>query len=343
MLVYLLKRLNLLIATTLALFLVLFITTKSLPTSPQEALTGKLNPSAEHLQQVQLDYGLEKSNLEQFYFYIKQRLSGDFGLSITTQIEISSELQQVLPASLELGFYSLFLATLLGIPIGVFAAMIHSKFWQDAILSATITAYSVPVFWLGISLSLWFGIELDWFPVSERQNLLYQIEPVTGFLVIDCILSDSELKWFALNDALRHLVLPTLTLALLPLAIITRATFNAMIEVMSQNYIRAAKARGLNSLQVVIKHALPNALLPVLRQFGNSLGMIASYAIITEVIFSWPGIGSWLLAAINQRDYTAIQGGVLIVSLFIIVSTILIDIIHTWFNPLSRKELYGKG
>ena len=208
-------------------------------------------------------------------------------------------------------------------------------------MAITLTGYSVPVFWLGLYLSLWFGVDLGWLPISGQINLLYEIKPVTGFMLVDTLLSESEYGMSAFKDALLHIILPATTLAVLPFTVVVRSTRSAMVNVMNQTFIRAAEARGMHTGTIILRHALPNALIPVLKHLGLMLGSFASYAIVVEMIFSWPGVGSWLVSGIYQRDYTVIQGGILAVALLIIFLSILIEVLHTAFNPLSRKDLYA--
>ncbi|GLP94840.1 ABC transporter permease subunit [Paraferrimonas sedimenticola] len=339
--IYLLRRLNLFLATTMLLFIVVFWVSYQFPGERSYILTGISQPSPEQMVDIEQTYALDSSAPVQFLAYTKARLSGDFGLSVTSQQPVFDEMMSLIPASLELGMMAIIVALALGLPLGVIAAQTRNKLLQNTILALTLGGYSIPVFWLGITLSLWFGLELNLVPVNGRFNLLYPVEPVTGFLLIDTLLSDAPYRIAAFYDALAHLVLPTLTLALLPFTMVVRITRAAMVTVMEQNYIKAAEARGLSALQITLRHSLPNAMLPVLRTFGLMLGTIGTYAIITEVIFSWPGIGAWLVSAIFQRDYPAIQGGVLVTSMFIIFSTITVEVIHHKVNPSSRKELYG--
>ncbi|MGS0679747.1 ABC transporter permease subunit [Shewanella sp. 125m-7] len=338
---YLLRRLNLFIATSFVLIGVLFITTGHFPADRAYALSGIIAPSPEQLLQIEDDYQLNGNQFEQFFAYAQTRLSGDLGLSITSQRPVIEELTQALPASFELATVAGLIAVLLGVPLGVLASLSNHKVTQHSIMAITLTGYSIPVFWLGLTLSLWFGVELGWLPVSGRINLLYEIEPVTGFMLIDTLWSDSIYRLSAFKDALFHIILPSLTLAVLPFTVVVRITRAAMLNIMDQPYIKAAEARGLHTGTIVLRHALPNALIPVLKNMGLMLGTFASYAMIVEVIFSWPGVGSWLVAGIYQRDYTVIQGGVLGVALIIIFISILIEVLHNAYNPLSRKELYA--
>ncbi len=338
---YLLRRLNLFIVTSLVMLAVLFYATSLFPTDQSVALSGVIDPNVADKLQIVQNYHLDSNVFSQFYAYLTHRLSGDFGLSLTSQQPVSQELISVLPASFELSVISGLLAIIIGVPIGVLASFNQHKMTQNIIVSATLSGYSVPVFWLGLMLTHWFGVQRDWLPISGQINLLYDIKPVTGFLIIDTLFASDKYGMAAFYDALQHLVLPAITLCVLPLTVVIRMTRTAMIEVMSQTYIRAAEARGLHTGQIVLRHALPNALIPVLKQLGVMLGPFASYAILVEVSFAWPGVGYWLVSGIYQRDYTVIQGGVCAVALLIIFLNILIDVLHTASNPITKKEFYG--
>lgn len=341
MLRYLIRRLNLFLATSVVLMLVLFMATRMFPVGLDVALTGIEHPSAAQQQQTINEYQLDQSHFSQFVAYLQQRLSGNMGYSTTSQQAVASELANVLPASFELAVVTTVLAIGLGVPVGVLASLTKNKLTQNTVMALTLTGYSIPVFWLGLTLSLWFGVKLGWLPISGQINLLYEIKPVTGFMLIDTLLSDSPYHMAAFKDALLHIILPALTLAVFPFTVVVRITRAAMVNVMSQTYIRAAEARGLSTSQIVARHALPNALIPVIKNLGLMLGAFTSYAMVVEVIFAWPGVGAWLVQGIYQRDYTVIQGGIMTVALLIIFLSILIDVLYTATNPLSRKELYA--
>ncbi|QYK02628.1 ABC transporter permease [Shewanella psychrotolerans] len=340
---YLIRRLNLFLATSLILFIVMFIAMTKFPVERTLALTGIQSPSATDVITMTKDYHLDGNQISQFIAYMQQRLSGNLGISLTSQNPVIDELSAVLPASFELGFVAGFIALFFGIPLGVLASLSNNKITQHTIMAITLTGYSIPVFWLGLSLSLWFGVRLGWLPISGQINLLYEIKSVTGFLLIDSLLSNSQYAMSAFIDALLHIILPAVTLAVLPFTVVVRITRSAMISIMEKTYIKAAEARGLHTSTIVLRHALPNAFIPVLKNLGLMLGAFASYAIVVEVIFSWPGVGAWLVSGIYQRDYTVIQGGILAVALIIIFLSILIEVMHTALNPISRKELYASN
>ena len=338
---YLIRRLNLFLATSLILFIVMFIAVSKFPVDRIAALTGIQQPTAQQITRITQDYRLNDGQISQFIAYLQQRLNGELGVSSTSQNLILDELTAVLPASFELGFFAGLIAVLFGIPLGVLASLSTNKITQHSIMAITLTGYSIPVFWLGLTLSLWFGVQLGWLPISGQINLLYEIDSVTGFLLIDTLLSDSKYALSAFLDALQHIILPAVTLAVLPFTVVVRITRSAMMTIMEETYIKAAEARGLHTSTIVLRHALPNAFIPVLKNLGLMLGAFASYAMVVEVIFSWPGVGAWLVSGIYQRDYTVIQGGILSVALIIIFLSILIEIMHTALNPISRKELYA--
>ncbi|PMG41305.1 ABC transporter permease subunit [Shewanella sp. 10N.286.52.B9] len=340
---YFLRRINLFFATSLVMIAVLFFATGMFPVEKNYALTGIQFPSSEQQAQTVADFKLDSNQLSQFIAYLTERLSGNLGISVNSQQSVATELSNVLPASFELSLFAGTIAIFFGVPLGVLSSLSESKSVQRSILALTLTGYSIPVFWLGLTLSLWFGVKLEWLPISGQINLLYEIEPVTGFMLIDTLLSHEAYRISAFKDALLHIILPAVTLAVLPFTVVIRITRQAMMTVMTQTYIRAAEARGLNTYSILMKHALPNALIPVLKAFGLMLGSFASYGIIVEVIFAWPGVGSWLIAGIYQRDYTVIQAGILSVSLLIIFLSIMIDLVHTTINPINRKELYASN
>ncbi|WP_153916046.1 ABC transporter permease [Shewanella sp. TC10] len=338
---YLLRRINLFFATSLVMIAVLFFATGMFPVEKGYALSGVQFPTAEQQAQTVEDYNLNGNQISQFFAYVEQRLSGNFGISVNSQQSVADELSAVLPASFELSLFAGCIAVFFGVPLGVLASLSTSKPVQRSILAITLTGYSIPVFWLGLTLALWFGVQLEWLPISGQINLLYEIEPVTRIMLIDTLLSESSYSMSAFKDALLHIILPAVTLAVLPFTVVIRITRQAMVTVMTQTYIRAAEARGLSTYRILIRHALPNALIPVLKAFGLMLGSFASYGIIVEVIFAWPGVGSWLINGIYQRDYTVIQAGILSVSLLIIFLSIVIELLHTSINPINRKELYA--
>ncbi|GAA5185880.1 ABC transporter permease subunit [Ferrimonas gelatinilytica] len=340
MLIYLLRRLNLLVLTALVLLGLLYIASLKMPGDTLTNLSGVTHPSQEQVARLTERYHLDGNGLQGYLAFVRQRLTGDFGLSQASGRPVLNELLQVIPATLELTILALLLALLVGIPLGVLAAGRRGPL-PNLLWGGTLLGFSVPTFWLGLLLMLTFGLSLDALPASGRINLLYDVPFVTGFMLVDILLSDAPWRWAALWDAINHLVLPTLVLAALPCFIVIRTIRAAMLAEMDKNYIRALMARGVPRYRLVLSHALPNSLAPMLRLLSLQLGQIASGVIIVEMIFTWPGIGSWLLAAQYQGDHTALTGGVLVVALSIIVLTILLEIAQALLNPVIRKEIHG--
>lgn len=339
---YLLRRFNLFVLTVLVLFFLVFLMAKFLPGDPIVNLSGIQNPSFSAQQEIVTLYKLDEDNwISQYVAYVKQRLNGNFGLSLNSQHPISEELKRLLPATLELCVFAMAIALLLGIPLGVIAAMRQYKVADYAIRGISLIGYSIPVFWLGMLMIMFFGLEMRWLPVSGRINLLYEVEPVTGFMVVDILLSDLSYKQQALQSVIAHLLMPTITLAVFPLTVVIRITRNAMLDELKANYIKAAESRGLSPATVIFYHALPNALQPVMRQVGLQLSTLLTSALVTEMIFSWPGIGTWMISAIYQRDFPVIQAGIIVCATIIICVSVLSDILYILSTPQRRSNIDG--
>ena len=227
------------------------------------------------------------------------------------------------------------IAILIGIPAGIFAAVKRGSWFDQITMGIALTGYSMPIFWWGLILIMFFSVGLGWTPVSGRIDLLYDIEPTTGFMLIDTLLSDEE---GAFLDAVRHLILPAIVLGTIPLAVIARMTRSAMLEVLREDYVRTARAKGLSPARVVFVHALRNALIPVLTVLGLQVGTLLAGAVLTETIFSWPGIGKWLIDAISARDYPVVQNGILLVATLVILVNFVVDILYGLANPRIRHQ-----
>ena len=239
-------------------------------------------------------------------------------------------------------FDALVVAIVFGIPAGVIAAGFHKR-WPDKVInSLTLMGFSIPIFWLALLLIMVFCLGLGLFPMSGRIGLHYEIEPYSHFILVDIISQGFPYGGLAFIDALKHLALPTIVLAMYPTTVLIRFTRDSMLNVLEQNYIKTARAKGLNRRQLILHHALRNALLPVIKQIGLQFSTLLTLAMITEVIFSWPGVGRWLIESIYQRDYPAIQGGLLAVSVFVIFANMFAEFSHTVLNPISRNQAHGK-
>jgi ABC-type dipeptide/oligopeptide/nickel transport system permease component len=337
MLHYLLRRLFLLAFVFVALTIFAFSLNYLFPGDVLHNFTGLRYISPQQETELRQVLGLDQSYIQQYIYFVRRILDGQWALSFSSQQNVLTEILLVMPATLELASYALLLSMLLGIPLGILAAVRKDK-WLDKLISAlALVGYSLPVFWWALLLIMLFSLTLGLLPTSGRLSLLYEIDHQTGFMLVDILLADVSYQQAALQDAIRHLLLPAVVLATYPTTVMIRFTRDSMIDVLEQNYIKTARAKGLTRLQVLFTHGLRNALLPVTRQIGLQFSALITLAMITEVIFSWPGIGRWLIDSIYQRNFPAIQGGVLAVSCLVILVNMLTEILHTLFNPLARR------
>ncbi|MFL5213005.1 MAG: ABC transporter permease subunit, partial [Microvirga sp.] len=278
-------------------------------------------------------YGFDQPVLVQYGIYVSRLLHGDLGKSIITSESVLSEFASLFPATIELAICAILFALILGLPAGILAAVRRNSIFDHGVMGVSLTGYSMPIFWWGLLLILLFSVQLGWTPVSGRISVQYYVEPVTGFLLIDSLLSDDK---GAFASALSHLVLPTIVLGTVPLAVIARMTRSAMLEVLGEDYIRTARAKGLSPLRVIAVHALRNALIPVVTVIGLQVGVLFTGAILTETIFSWPGVGKWLIEAINRRDYPVLQGGTLLIGAVVMTVNLIVDLTYGLINPRIR-------
>jgi dipeptide transport system permease protein len=320
--------------TFIALMFITFMMIRLVPGDPIEVRKGERGISPERLEQLRHEMGLDQPVWKQFLDYVWNILHGDFGTSIISQQKVVTEFMTLFPATLELAACAMIFAVALGIPAGVLAAVKRGSLYDQALMGAALTGYSMPIFWWGLLLIMFFSGYLDWTPVSGRIDpIKYYFEPVTGFMLIDTLLSDQK---GAFLDAVRHLILPAIVLGTIPLAIIARMTRSAMLEVLEEDYVRTARAKGLSPFRVVGVHALRNALIPVVTTVGLQVTTLLAGAVLTETIFSWPGVGKWLIESIGRRDYPALQGGILLISGLVIITNIAIDAIYSVINPRIR-------
>jgi dipeptide transport system permease protein len=334
MLRYLLTRLSLVIPTFIGMTLVAFFLIRLVPGDPIETLAGERGIDATRHAALLKEYGLDRPVMVQYGIYVGRVLQGDLGKSMITQEPVLREFLSLFPATIELAVCAIAFALLLGIPAGLIAAVRRNSVFDHGVMGVSLTGYSMPIFWWGLLLILLFSVQLDLTPVSGRIDVKYFVEATTGFLVIDSILSGEK---GALSSTLSHLILPTIVLGTQPLAIIARMTRSAMLEVLGEDYIRTARAKGLSSLRVVALHAFRNALIPVVTVIGLQVGVLFTGAILTETIFSWPGVGKWLIEAINRRDYPVLQGGLLLLGFVVMVVNLLVDLTYGIINPRIRR------
>ena len=339
---YILRRLGLFFFMILMLSVFTFSLAYLFPGDPLSNLSGI--PSGNFAQHSELEdkYLYNSNYFMQYIAFLGRIFQGDWGLSFASGNSVFSHIIDLLPATLELSVYALIVSVVIGVPTGILGSGYHKR-WPDKLInSVTMVGYSMPVFWLALLLIMVFSLKLGWFPMSGRMGLLYEIPASTGFILTDIALAGFPYKGMAFVDALRHLTLPTIVLAMYPTTVLVRFTRESMLKVMDQNFIKTARAKGLNRRQLIMHHALRNALLPVIKQIGLQFSTLITLAMITEVIFSWPGIGRWLIDSIYQRDFPAIQGGLMAVSLFVILASITAELTYTLFDPLSRNQAHGK-
>jgi len=327
-------RLGLVVPTFFGMTLLAFFLIRLVPGDPIETLAGERGIDAVRHVQLLHAYGLDQPLLTQYGIYIAKVLRGDLGKSIITQAPVMQEFLALFPATVELALCAMLFALLLGIPAGVLAAVKRNSVYDHGLMGAALTGYSMPIFWWGLLLILLFSVQLGWTPVSGRIAVAYFIEPSTGFLLIDSALSDEK---GAFLSALGHLVLPTIVLGTNPLAVVARMTRSAMLEVLGEDYVRTARAKGLPPWRVVAIHALRNAMVPVVTVIGLQVGVLFTGAILTETIFSWPGVGKWLIEAIARRDYPVLQGGMLLLGLIVMTVNVLVDLTYGLINPRIRS------
>jgi dipeptide transport system permease protein len=335
MLNYVLSRLLTFIPTFFGVTLVSFSFIRMLPGDPIMVMAGERGVTPERYQELVKQFGFDRPILTQYFDYIRSVLHGDLGNSFVTKKPIWDEFFTLFPATLELATCAMIFAIAIGIPSGVIAAVYRGKFFDRALMSTALIGYSMPIFWwallLIIVMSGWLGLT----PVSGRISLEYYFDDVTGFMLIDSLLSGQN---GAFASAVKHLILPTIVLGTQPLAVIARQTRSAMLEVLSEDYIRTAKAKGLSTARVNGVHALRNALIPVVTVIGLMVGTLMAGAILTETIFSWPGIGKWMVDSIFRRDYPVVQGGLLLIALMVMIVNLTVDTLYGYINPKIRKR-----
>ncbi|WP_287029057.1 ABC transporter permease subunit [Pseudomonas sp. UBA6310] len=335
MLSFIARRLGLLIPTFFGVTLLTFALIRLIPGDPVEVMMGERRIDPQMHAEAMHRLGLDKPLYAQYLDYLGDLAHGDLGQSLRNQESVWHEFLALFPATLELALAALIFASVLGLLAGMIAALKRGSAFDHGVMGLALTGYSMPIFWWGLVLIMFFSVYLGWTPVSDRIDLLFDVPPVTGFMLIDTLLSDED---GAFLDALRHLILPAIVLGTIPLAVIARMTRSAMLEVLREDYVRTARAKGLSPTRVVVVHALRNALIPVLTVFGLQVGALLAGAVLTETIFSWPGIGKWLIEAIGARDYPVVQNGILLIACLVILVNFVVDILYGLVNPRIRHQ-----
>jgi peptide/nickel transport system permease protein len=329
---HLTRRLILLLPTLLGLSLLTFTLLHLIPGDPAQVMLGE-HATAEQVDRFRTRMGLDQALPVQYLRYLGSLVQGDWGHSIKTNLPVTTELAQRLPATIELGLAAMGLACLVGIPLGVLAAYRPGS-WADVVASGgMLIGVSVPLFWLGLLLAYLFGYRLGWLPPSGRLSI--DVQAHSNAYLLRSLLTGN---WPALADALKHLVLPALTLSTAPLAVVVRMTRTCLRDALADEYVRTARAKGLPERAVVLGHALRNAWLPVLTVIGLQIGLLFSGAILTETVFSWPGLGQLVVDRILARDYPVVQAIVLVTALLIVSINLATDLCYAYLDPRIRYE-----
>lgn len=342
---YAIRRLITVIPTLFGVTIVIFMFLRLIPGDPAVAMLGE-HAAEENVERIREQLGLnrplflDRESLEegdfqgfvdtQYFRYLGRLVQGDLGDSIHRRIPIAQTLKQRFPATIELAMAAMILAVAIGVPAGIVSAARRNSAVDFGTTIGALVGVSMPIFWLGLMEIMLFAVILDWFPVGGRLSPTVELDTVTNFYIIDSILTGNM---EALVDTLKHLILPAVALATIPLAIIARMTRSSMLEVLQEDYIRTAHAKGLRERAVLYQHALRNAFLPVITIIGLQTGSLLAGAILTETIFAWPGIGKWVYDAILGRDYPIVQGGTLLIAFIFVFVNLLVDISYAFLDP----------
>lgn len=333
---YILKRLLGIVPVLFGITLAVFLLLRLIPGDPAIVLAGE-RATPEQIAALRTQLGLDRPLLLQYFSFVGNLLQFKLGNSILSGIPVIDEIRTRWAATFELSIAAILMSIVIGVPAGIIAALRKNR-WQDQVtIAGSLIGVSLPVYWLGLLLIYLFSVTLRWLPPSGRISVEvgFTFQPITGFYLLDSLL---RLNPSALIDVITHLILPALTLGTIPLAIVARITRSAMLEVLSQDYIRTAKAKGLSDHLVILRHALKNALLPINTTIGLQFGALLSGAILTETIFSWSGIGSWIYEGILARDYPVVQGGVVFVAIVFVLINLFVDLSYAIVDPRVRYE-----
>ncbi|WP_106478329.1 ABC transporter permease subunit [Phytohalomonas tamaricis] len=335
MLTFLLRKLALLVPTFLGVTIITFALVHLIPGDPVAIMAGERGIDPERHAQLLHELGLDRPIWQQYFDFLWRLLHGDLGRSLVTHNSVFDEFLALFPATLELSICAMVFALVLGIPLGVLAGVKRGSIIDHTVMGTALTGYSMPIFWWGLLLIIFFSGVLGWTPVSGRLSSMFWIETPTGFMLIDTLLSKEP---GAFVDAIRHLILPSIVLGTIPLAVIARMTRSSILEVLGEDYIRTARAKGLAPFRVIAVHALRNAMIPVTTVIGLQVGVLFAGAILTETIFSWPGVGKWLIDSVSRRDYPSLQGGILLIATLVMLVNLTVDLLYGLINPRIRHN-----
>lgn len=331
---YVLKRLLMLVPVLLGISIVVFLVIHLIPGDPVTVMLGE-KASPERAELLRKELGLYDPLYVQYFRFLQRALMGDLGRSIRSNDSVLTEIMARFPATVELTFTSLLLATVLGVILGIIAAVKQYSLWDNLGMIIAIFGVSIPVFWLGLMLIILFSVELKWLPATGRLSVGMALSRITGLNILDSLLT---LNLKALTDTLKHLMMPSIALGTIQMAVIARMTRSSMLEVVRQDYIRTARAKGLSERVVIYKHALKNALIPVITVIGLTVGRLLGGAVLTETIFAWPGIGKLAVDSIYSRDYPLVQGVVLLIATGFVFVNLIVDVFYAFLDPRIRYD-----
>jgi peptide/nickel transport system permease protein len=326
---FIIRRTLVVIPTLLGITVIIFTMLAITPGDPAELLLGE-RATKDSLEAMREYLGLNKPLYVQYGMFLKRVAKFDLGETIWTRQKVYIEIMERFPATIELALAAMILSSFFGILLGMISATKQYSWFDYTSMLGSLFGVSMPVFWLGLMLMLIFSLNLGWFPMSGRLGVDSDLTVITNFFVVDSILTRN---WTALKDTLMHLALPAVALSTIPLAIVARMTRSSMLEVLTQDYIKTARAKGLSEVKVVLKHALRNGLIPVVTVVGLQFGILLGGAILTETVFAWPGVGKWLYDGVVKRDYMVIQGGTLLVATIFVIINLIVDVLYAIINP----------
>jgi peptide/nickel transport system permease protein len=318
-----------LVPVLVGLSLIVFFMIRAIPGNPAQVILGQL-ATKEAIDSLTKELGLNEPWYTQYFHYIGNLLTGDLGESLRTKNPISEELWPYLTATLELSLVAIIIAIVVGVNAGIISAWFQNSWFDYSAMLLALIGVSMPIFWLGLMEQWLFAIQWDILPTAGREDIRNPIDSITGLYIIDTLVQG---KWGQFAVVIKHLALPSVALATIPMAIIARITRSSMLEVMRSDFIRTARAKGLRMFWVVYRHSLKNAVIPILTVIGLQFGVLLGGAILTETIFSWPGIGRYIYEAIGYRDYPVIQSGILIIALLFVCINLIVDLLYTVIDP----------
>ncbi|HUS99001.1 MAG TPA: ABC transporter permease [Candidatus Thermoplasmatota archaeon] len=326
---YIIKRLLQIIPVILGVTLIAFALIHLAPGDPVRTMLGQ-HATQQEIDDIRIKYGLDQPVYVQYFIWLGDVLQGDLGRSILSHEQVTTEIGARFPNTIELAIAATIFAVLIGVVAGIISATKQYSIADYSVMSLALFGISMPVFWLGIMLMMIFGVILGWLPIGGRIDLLIPFHSVTGFMVLDSIIT---LNGAALISVLSHLILPAIALGTIPMAIIARTTRSSMLEILRQDFIRTERAKGLSERKVIYKHAIRNAMVPVVTVIGLNFGLLLSGAILTETVFSWPGVGRLVVDAVYARDYPLVVGCILVFALVFVIVNLITDLLYTYIDP----------